>query len=886
MSPLPYASDKMFIRLGLISIIAITLGSAIPCFAQHSIRGRVIDENGDPLTYANVVLLNPIDSTLQYFDVADKKGYYEIKNIKPNNYLIQYSFVTKKPIYEAVTIPSDLGEDFGDKIMETEPVDEVLVTAEYVPIRFSQDTVSFNAKAFKTKTGAVVEDLLKKIPGVEVDKAGNVKALGEDVKQVLVEGKEFFGKDPKVATKNIPADAVDEVQVFDKRSDEAEFMGIDDGVRDRTINLLLNEEGKKGYFGDVDAGGGTGEHYQIGGKIYRFSTKFQSAIFGMYNNVNEFRFSGKELREYGQAVSGLNTTVAGGINLSYIVSEQNRYFISHLASFTKSILEQQTSTEYFLKDRSYHQLDDLEKNERDTPHKTNFGVHHKFNKNHNIIIDGDLGISANTIDNRLFTDSRLEDILMNSLDNTSSNKSYLSDLYVGGVDIIKLDGDNTQVKTEIEATYNKNTSGLDWTNITTIYDPYDLVSNDQYQDNNTDGLTISVNPTLVHKIRPFWYLNTNVAVGSNNRNLNREQGLLEPEDRFIDSLSADFSTRESFVIPAISLQRNTNKVQINFILGTSWRQFDKALNNNSIGKTDYFHFLPGFRYRNNYQKGRRIELRYNSSVNMPALNQLLPRPNTVNELSIYEGNIGLRPEHRHNITIMWSLFDQFSFTSLFARLHAGYTKDHISLSQVINDDLTRLTTPVNVEYNYSASSFIYLSTPIRALGMKINAMNRESWSKGISIINDEENIENTLTHTLDLSFQNRKQDKLEIGVGGSVSVTDVQFSIADNSAYFNTSYYAEINVTPNERWDLATEARVVNYNAESFDDAVSIPQLDASISYHFLKGEKSSITLYGYDLLNKNIGFQRVNAANYLMQREWNTIGRYVMLTFDFRIGR
>jgi hypothetical protein len=114
----------------------------------------------------------------------------------------------------------------------------------------------------------------------------------------------------------------------------------------------------------------------------------------------------------------------------------------------------------------------------------------------------------------------------------------------------------------------------------------------------------------------------------------------------------------------------------------------------------------------------------------------------------------------------------------------------------------------------------------------------------------------------------------------------VQFSIAADNAYFNTSYYTEISITPNERWDFGAEARVVNYDAKSFDEAVSIPLLDASISYHFLKDERSSITLHGSDLLNKNVGFQRINATNYLMQREWNTIGRYILLAFNLRIGR
>ena len=353
-------------KIRTLFIIVIALGSSIPCFAQHSIKGRVIDEKGEPLTYATVVLLNPADSTVQYYDVADKEGYYQINYIKPGNYLMQYSFVTKEVIYEEVTIPSDSGEDFGDKMMKAAIMagEVMVITAERIPIQFKSDTVAFDAKAFKTKTGAVVEDLLKKLPGIEVDKAGNMKALGEDVTKVLVEGKEFFSGDPKVATKNLPADAIDKVEVFDKKSEEAEFMGIDDGVRDRTINLLLNEDNKKGYFGNVDAGGGTGNHNKTGGKIYRFSSNFQSALLGMYNNVNEFGFTGKDMDTFGRQVSGLNTTAAGGINLSYNATGNNRYFISYLASLTKTILEQNTSTENFLKDGSYYQIEDMDNDER------------------------------------------------------------------------------------------------------------------------------------------------------------------------------------------------------------------------------------------------------------------------------------------------------------------------------------------------------------------------------------------------------------------------------------------------------------------------------------------------------------------------------------------
>jgi len=881
-------SAKINFKLRSLIVIVIILCNSIPCFAQHSIKGRVIDEDGKPLTYATIVLLNPVDSTMQYYDVADDEGYYKIDNIKSGTYLIQYSFVSKEAICEEVTIPSDSGEDFGDKIMAGElKGEDVVVIAEYVPIEIKQDTVAFNAKAFKTKPGAVVEDLLRKIPGIEVDKAGNMKALGEDVEKVLVDGKEFFDKDPKVATKNLPAKAIDKVQVFDKKSEEAEFMGIDDGVRDRTINLLLNEDSKKGYFGNEEAGGGTGEHYRIEGKLYRFSSKLQSALFGMYNNINEFGYTGKDSKYWGEQVSGLNTTTAGGINLSYNVSKYNRYFFSYLVSSTKQNLEQDKSTENFIKDESYFQIEDLDKEERNTPHKANFGVRHKFNSRHNLMIDGDINISSNNRIDQVMTNTSLNDSLINNLDNTTNSKSFLSNFNLKGVDIVKLNGDKTQIKTSISAVYNKNNSELDWTDTTTIFNPASLTVNNQYQDNITDNLHFSVNPTLVQKIKPLWYLSTSINGGVNNKTLNRNQGIDRQDETFTDSLSADFNTDEIFIRPSFSLRRSTSKSQFNISVGARWNQFDKVLNDSSIDKSDYLYLMPGFSYNSNYRAGRYLHLRYNSSVNMPAVNQLLPVINTINQLSLYQGNIDLKPEYRHNLSLSWTIFDHFSFTSLFARLGAGYTKDKISLSRTINEDFTQLITPVNVPDHYTAYSYIYFSTPIRSLGIKVNIASHENWSRGISVINSEDNIQNTFIHTLDLNFENRRKEKWDITLGGSVSVTDTKYSISEsqNNLYFNTTYYTDIGFTPNEKWNFETEANVVNYNSKSFSESVSIPILNAGISHYFLKGKKASLTLYGYDLLNENKGFQRISETNYLIQREWNTIGRYVMLSFSLRIG-
>ena len=298
--------------------------------------------------------------------------------------------------------------------------------------------------------------------------------------------------------------------------------------------------------------------------------------------------------------------------------------------------------------------------------------------------------------------------------------------------------------------------------------------------------------------------------------------------------------------------------------------------------------LPVFSYTNAYRTGRRINLRYSASVNMPALDQLLPVIDTINSLSLYQGNINLEPEYRHSLFVEWSLFDHFSYTSLFVRLGGYYTKDKISTSQTINKDYTSTITPVNVARDYSALSYINFSTPIRALGLTISAISRESWQRGLSIINGEDNIRTIFSHGIDLNIENRRKEKLHIRVGGSATVNDVKYSIADdaNNVYFNTSYYSDIWFNPTERWNFWAEADIVNYAAQSFEESVNAPLITAGIDFHFLRGNRATITLEGYDLLNKYKSFQRISDTNVLMERRKNTIVRYVMLTLELRTGK
>ena len=868
-------------------LIILSLAMAGSVMAQHALTGTVSDEQGEALGYATVALLNPSDSILNYFGVTDNKGTFRIRNIKEGDYLLQYSFVGMETLYKNISIPAPGGEDLGTQALAPNSLEEVTIIEDYIPITFKSDTVEFNPNAFNTKSHAVVEDLLKKIPGIEVDEAGNMKALGEDVVNVRVDGKEFFGKDPKVATKNLPADAIMKVQVYDKKSDESEFTGVDDGVRERTINLLLNEDHKKGYFGNVEAGFGTGTRYSADGKIYRFSEKLQSALLGMANNINEFGYTGSHGKQWGASVEGENQSMAGGLNLSYNAEGTNRYFLSYLASTNKKELEELRTTENYLPDGTYYQQSMVNEEERNTPHMVNLGVRHKFNERHNLILDGDLSISSNKLFSEGFTRTGVEDALINTLDNTTTTESSVIDAEAKANYVVKFNEGRTQFKTEVSGYYHHDNSLLNWRDTISLYNPDSMDLFIQYRDEYSDRAGLIVTPGLVQRIKQFWFLSANIELGTQSENLNRQQ-VFESEGGIpVDTLYPPFGTRQIWAGPSLSLKRNSNKSQVEFILKGTANQFDKLMDGSSLDKPTYYYFQPGFNYEYKYRTGRRVNVRYGTSVNMPSVMQLYPVLNTLNLLLIYQGNLDLIPEYSHNLSASWWYFDQFSFTSLFARLGAGYIKDKIGWSQSTNENLITLVRPVNTPDQRSAYSYISFSTPIRRLGMKVSLTSHENWSKGLSIINGDNNTQSNFLHSFSVRFENRKKEKWDAALGSNVSITDARYSISSmNTVYYNTSVYTDIRFTPNEKWSFETLASVVNYNSKSFDEAVSIPLITAGISYYFLRGERASLTLRGYDLLNKQQGFERISQTNFLQQREWNTIGRYVMLEFHIRIGR
>jgi hypothetical protein len=484
------------------------------------------------------------------------------------------------------------------------------------------------------------------------------------------------------------------------------------------------------------------------------------------------------------------------------------------------------------------------------------------------------------------TNSGYEDSLVNTLNNITDIESRSIEFSGSGNYVAKFNQHRTHLNVDAEGYYLENRSQSDWNDSITLYSPDSLSLYVQFRDDRNDRYGFQLRPGLLHRIKQFWYITAGVELGTHAEGLTWQQKIEEEGMVSLDTTFPSFSTHLLSVGPTLSLQRSSNRSQLEFSLKGIWKQFDKLWDGSSVDRPTYFFLQPAFNYEYRYRTGRRLNLRYNTQVNMPSVNQLNPIPNTLNLLSILQGNMNLDPEYSHKLSASWWYFDQFSFTSVFALLGGAYTKDKIGWSQYTSEELITILSPLNTPDQRTIYSYISFSTPIRKLGIKLSLTSHENWSRGMGIVNGEDNTQTNFTHAFRLRLENRKKQKWDLAVGGNLAITDARFSIASmNTVYYNTSLFSDFRFTPSEKWSFEADANVVNYNAENLDESVNIPMLTAGISHYFLRGERAAISLRGYDLLNRQQGFLQTSQGNYFLQQQWNTIGRYVMLEFRIRIG-
>lgn len=908
------------LRFGLLFLLCMCV-AITGTFAQNTIQGKVLNHNNSPLPSASIIALNSLDSVLVGFGLSDIHGRFRIEGLPEGKYIFQTSFLGYLDSHVKVEVRK------GDKSIEIPSIqlkeghmklDEVVITANHVPMRMSNDTISYNANAFDVKAHESVEDLIKKLPGVEVAKDGSIKVQGEQIEKVLVEGKEFFGNDPTIATRNLPADAVERVEVFNKKSEMAEFSGIDDGMEQKTINLALKEDHKKGFFGNGKSGYGTLGRYDAKFNVNSFKGDATWTALGMANNVNEQGFSlmdyigfmggfgalgGSEGRievnsddmgipigqDFGQ---GFMNTMSGGINYNNDLSDNDEISASYFYTRLDNEMDRRTLRQNLLNAGRYdtdesainelvsngHTLNLKYKTKNDTSYRITFGTRIIYND----------GLQSKMINRSLVTNNvvtnKTESLNVSSQNriNFGFNGTYSKRLNNRGRlfslngNINRRDKSANGILNSISTFFNNRLTSLD------------TINQQQIIENN--AMDYKLVASYTEPLGKGRFLEFNI----NHQNLNNDYSkefydiffVLGDENAVINNVLSDIYNR-NFLYSRAGVKYKINRKKYNATLGINLQFSDQSgeIKSNEFNlDKNYFSVLPSLRFNYDIHTSRSIRIDYVTNIRAPSLEQLQPQLDNSDPLNLYQGNPNLIPEYNHHLELGYHSFSSFSNTLFFTGLNATYTQNRITNTQVVDANFVQKVTPVNVDYDIILRGYLTFSFPIRAVGIKAELNSNVVYNKGILILNAIENNTKTWYNDYSLSLQNRKKKHFDLLVGSTVRHNVRKYS--DNAdldrSFFTFNYYSDLSKDFGDKWRFKTSIDYKVYPEESFGGATDLTLLGASLSMNFLKSNKGQLTVSVVDIFNQNSGIDRTTSLNYIQDQRIVSLGRYAMVSFGY----
>ncbi|QOI97095.1 MAG: outer membrane beta-barrel protein [Flammeovirgaceae bacterium] len=893
---------------------------------KFTLKGQLADSAGAPLASATVLLLNPKDSSLVNFAVSNSRGYFEMKNISRADYLFKVTYVGCLPLMVRVSPRTEESVvDLGLLKMEVDRrvLDEVTVRAERAPVVIKKDTIEFNASSFRTKPNAVVEDLLKQMPSIEVDNDGTIRAQGEQVQQVTVDGREFFGRDPKLATRNLPADAVDKVQVFDKKSDQAAFTGIDDGQRTKTINLELKEEKRNGAFGNVTAGAGNDERFISRLSLNRFSKGSQFSVLGMGNNINEQGFSiddymnfsgGSQQMMSGGAVrlsfssdndtgiplnfggrnNGLMTNYGGGINFNKDLGNNRKTQIngSYFFNYLNHHLAQNTYRENYLPNNQNFNFNQLSsQNNTNSNHRVNLTVDHRIDSMNSVKwtnnftyneTDSELKSRSGTLSpegtvqnesERVSQSSgatyRLNSSLLYRHRFNKKGRSFSANLLLGLSD------------TERNGSLNA---------INTFYIPSDSVNmieqrNYQNNDNQNYGATL----TYTEPLGKRKYLEGSYSLNSNRNQVTREVYDIVNETEVLNNLLSN-SYSSDYLYQRGGLNFRMNRTKFNITAGVAYQQTNLQGDLNppfeDINRT-FKNVLPVVRFNYDISGTRHIMFNYETSVQEPTIQQLQPVIDNSDPLNIYVGNPGLKPAYNQSWRVDFNTFDPVSFISFFAFVDVDYTTNAITNAQYITDQLIRTTIPVNVSSNFRAMGNASFSFQAKKINSRFSLGTSLRNSQTISILNDTENEIAQWTKGGNFRYSYRYKEIFDLSLSAQLNHQKTTYEFEQpTQSNLNQTYASEVNLSFLKNYQFNAGFEYLVYRDPANDFQQEIPLLNLSVSRFLLKNKAGELKFLLNNVLDKALGISQSATNNYFERIVSNSLGQYFLISFTYALNK
>ena len=930
----------------LIGGIALLLLATLSVFAQTkrvTVSGRVVEDTGEPAVQATVQLLSLPDSTFTTGIASNEKGYFSLPRVKAGKYVLKVSYIGFKnkliPLQLTASAPN---KNVGTVKLETDAImlAEAVVVAEAPQVQIVEDTVAFNSSAYRTPEGAMLEELVKKLPGAEVDDDGNVKINGKEISKIMVDGKEFFGGDVQTGLKNLPVDMIEKLKTYDKKSDLARITGIDDGEEETVLDLTVKKGMNQGWFGNVDVAGGTEKRYMGRAMVNYFYDKTRVSLIAGANNVNDQGFSAGGGGPRWRRNNGLTAKKMVGINFA---TQTDKIELGGSARYNYSDgdIASVGSTENFLTSgNSYSNSNTLSRN-RNKRFSADFRMEWRPDTMTNIIFRPDFSYgktdNLSSSESGTFNDDPYNlvenpnDYL--NLDNLAQNDP-LREVRVNAINSGTLN-DNKDITANATLQVNRklNSKGRNITfrgrfsygdsesnQFTESMTNYFLLQNylggdsvlirNQYINTPTKDYNYRLQLTYSEPIARATFLQFSYQFQYKYSESDKSTFDLQPfsdwglgatlpdgyEENEIDSLGKYAEYRYYNHDASVALRFIREKYQLS--AGMSFQPQHTIL---SYKRGDYmidttrnvFNFAPNIDFRYRFSKVSQLRFTYRGRSSQPSMENLLPIVDNSNPQNIRIGNPGLKPAFTHTMRFFYNTYDADKQRGIIAHANFSATQNSISNSRIYNEATGGwTTTPKNINGNWNAFGMFGFNTALKNKKFTINTFSNASYVNNVAYLTDSQTrVENKNT-TTNLTLNERlngtyRNDWFEFGLNGtlSYSIEKDKLTPDNNQQPYTFSYGATTTVSM--PWSMSLSTNIANQSRRGYRDAsMNRNELiwNAQLSQTFLKGA-ATISFEMYDILRQQSNITRSLTADGRSVYEYNGVNSYCMLHFIYRLN-
>lgn len=919
----------MFRKIPALLIVLFLSGAA---FSQKGeLTGILKDTSSNiPVKNAVILVLSPKDSVLKSFARTKDDGSYVLKNVPEGKNILMVMHPQFADFVDDIDVKGPSMALPSIPVTSKSKLLAAVIIKSGSPIRIKGDTTIYTADSFNVSANANVEELLKKLPGIQVDKNGEIKAMGETVEKVLVDGEEFFGDDPGMAVKNLRADAVKEVQVFDKKSEQAEFTGIDDGKTQKTINLKLKEDKKKGYFGKIGLAGGVSKditnRFNNNLMFGSFKGKRKFSAFVLNGNTGQDGLSWQDREKFGgdDDMSGMQMDDDGGFMYSWrggssddepFVNTQNGFIrnVNAGIQYSNKWNDKQTlnfSPKYNSQDYTnlkstftQTQLGDSVLNENAFVNSAVNRYNVKNNLVYDVKLDSNNSLKLTLRANFYHTESEelrssettgktgtLKNISERNLSTTTDKQSYT------GSAIFKHKFKKARRTISVNADWNMlNTDGNNYvTSFNESYEQNNPTTLDvkQLTDNEKSTQKVTTKIVYTEPLSKKYSLELSHEVSYNFGKNNQTTYTFTPAtgkyDEVVDSLTNDFKQKILLNKPSARINYSFKKVKFNFGSGVGFTHFDlldKTFNKSYI--RDFTNFFPSAGLVYNYKSNYSFRFNYNGSTSQPSINQLQPLRNNNNQFNQYIGNPDLKPSFANNFSLTHNGYNFIKDRWMYQSLNVSLTGNSITNNRIIDPNSGKtITQPINTDGNLSINMWSGVGFKLKKANIRMNVSPNINYTRFADVINNNKSFARNFNGGLSVYASKTKDKKYDISISNNFSHNYNKNGQTNTSSHFNTNTFsANATIYMKKVWSLITD-----YDFESRQkiagntDNLNIHLWNVQLQRTF-KNNEFTVYVKVRDILNQNIGIERNFYSNTYSEERNDRLKRYFMLGFawDFK---